>query len=259
VAATLTLLDYVRRVQREAGYQESASLATGFNATSNTDERIVIDSINSALRELNNTYYLAFKLSEYTLTTTANVAEYDLTLPPYNVDDFTIYRMARNGVINAEDIPLVYIDYTQRDSLRPNITGSSGIPTFYSGYGNKLLIWPRPGGEELKIRYYSKHIGTDAAGTTKKTTLTEADDVTMLNDEWQDCLVYNAACKAYRPKKADAKFFELKRMKEEWEKQLVGLAKPAGEDATPRIALGNESYSDIQSRRYFPFGTTWDY
>jgi hypothetical protein len=76
------------------------------------------------------------------------------------------------------------MDYTERDSFRPDYTGRARALA-YSAKGQNLVFWPNPNGEQYYIRYYGTHIGTDASGATQKQRLTLTDDLTLLGDEWE--------------------------------------------------------------------------
>jgi hypothetical protein len=256
MASTLTLFDYMRRVQREAGLKQSSA----FPATLSTEEARVVDGINAVLRELNNKYYLAFKLVEQDFTSSPLVDRYNLSNSPYSFSCFDVSRMARNGVIRkADGLPLQYIDYTRRDVMRPEATAGGGIPTYYTAIGEELILWPKPSGEVFTVRYYPTYIGTDSTGATNKLTLTLEDDVTMLDDHWQDALAYGAACRAYRADKTDEKYGELKRLWEEARNTLHGMIQGGGEEAVPSFnMLGSASYHDLRDRRFYPFGSGFE-
>jgi hypothetical protein len=253
MTATLTLWDYMKRVEREAGLSQSAS----FPINPTTAQQRVMDAINATLRELNQTYYLCFKLTSYQLTTTDGQAGYNLNHAPFNQQFYDITKIARHGVVRADGLPLAYIDYTERDALRPETTGT-GLVTYYSAIGRDLLFWPKPNGEVLTIRYYGSHIGTDATGTVQKLSLNAATDLTMLEDQWQDALAYGAACKVRMVDKTDDKYKELKTVWEGWKTTLNGMSQPAGEDARPRLSIEGPDYADVVSRRYFPFGSGYE-
>ncbi len=247
------LFYYLKLVQREAGLTESAS----FPASPTSQEQRVIDHINGTLRYLNQKYYLAFKYTEYTLTTTPGVSTYDLMQAPYSQSFWRVNRLARNGVIRlSDDYILEYMDYTQIDEFRPDFIARSKSVA-YSGSGQNLLLHPKPNGEQYKIRYYGTHIGTDSTGTTNKTRLTASSDLTMLQDEYEDALKYMAVAKVRLRDGIDEKYLEYKRMAEDWEKTLYDMSQP-GEDAQPQLMIrpfGSEC--DIM-RRYFPFGTEYE-
>lgn len=245
---TITLFQYMNRVESEAGLTKSAS----FPSSPSEAQTLVLNSINATLRELNNHYFLTFKQTAYTLTTTAGTASYDLRQSPYNQTFWRANRIARNGVQRvADDYPLMFIDYIDRDYLQPSLTGNS-LPTHYSQYGQSMLLYPAPSGTQLRVRYYGLNIGTNAAATTSLLSLTASGDLTMLEDEWQDALAYGAACKVRRQQKVDEKYRELKAVWEEWREKLEDMMQPGGEDGFPQMMLAthNESYLD---RKIGPF------
>lgn len=238
-----TLAEYFNRVLRESGLQ----VPTFFPPSPNDEQQHALDCINATLRELNNHYYLAFKQTSYTLTSAAGTASYDLTQSPYSLEDWEVSRIAGNGVIRvSDDYPLQYLDYKDRDYLQPNRTGNTSA-THYSQYGQYLLFYPAPAGEDYTIRYYSTHIGTDTTGATKKWALSESDDLTMLQDRWEDALVYGAATKKRRTIATDDKYMELKKIWEEWRTHLIDMMQ-AGEDASPELAIPTRKVSYLEQK-----------
>lgn len=249
-----TLLYYMNQVQRRAGQPVSSSFPT----SATDSEQMVLDSINERLRYLNSKYCLLFKATTYALTTTAGQASYNLANSPYSQTYWNVSRMARNGVIRvSDDWPLHYVDYTELDSLKPNTTGS-GRPNLYSSYGGNLLIYPSSEASALTIRYYGNHIGTDTTGVTQKLRLSVSTDLTMLDDQWEDCLVTGAAMKVREWMVIDEKYQALLRAWEEWETILNDMGNQPGEDAPPQFKVGNYLYGDgIDTARYYPFFTPY--
>ena len=160
--------------------------------------------------------------------------------------------MAKNGVRRtADDYPLLYLDYADRDYLQPVKTGNS-LPTHYSAFGEYLLLYPAPAtSTQLTIRYYGRNIGTDSTGTTRKQRLTASGDLCMLEDDYEDALVYGAAAKVRRQQKIDEKYVELRRLWEEWRRTLVDMSQP-GEEAYPQISIATSSENYLQ-RKIGPF------
>jgi len=235
---------YLKRVERESGLEVSTTFPT---TSINDQQQHTIDCINSTLRELNNHYFLAFKQTEYTLTTTAGTANYDLRQAPYSLTFFRVNRIARNGIIRTvDDFPLNYIDYMDRDFLQPNRTGNS-LPTHWSQFGQEFLLYPAPNGGTLKIRYHAINIGTDSAGTTDKLRLSLTDDLPMLEDEYEDALVYGAATKVRRVIKTDEKYAGLKNIWEEWRTSLIDMMS-AGEDAYPQMILPSSTVTYLDRK-----------
>jgi len=232
VATSLTLFNYMTRVEYEAGLKVSSSFPT-----SATDEQQhVIDCISATLREINNHYYLAFKQTEYTLTTSAGTNGYDLTQAPYSQTDWEVSRIAKPGVIRVtDDYPLQYIDWEDYYHLAPNLGGNTKS-VYYTAYGKKLYFNPTPDGSQYKIFYYGTHIGTDSTGVTKKWRLTATGDLTMLEDRWEDALVYGAAAKVRRQRAVDEKYQTMKGLWEEWRTSLVDMMQP-GEEAAPELVI----------------------
>lgn len=243
-----TLFYYLQRVQREAGL----TVSSAFPSTPTDEEQLVLDCINATLRELNNYYFLAFKQTEYTLTCTAGTSQYDLRQVPYNQTFWRVNRLAKNAVRRtADDYPLLYLDYADRDYLQPVKTGNS-LPTHYSAFGEYLLLYPAPAGAtQLTIRYYGRHIGTDSTGVTQKQRLTATGDLCMLEDDYEDALAYGSAAKVRRQQKVDEKYVELRRLWEEWRRVLVDVAQP-GEEAYPSLSIASSSESYLQ-RKIGPF------
>lgn len=249
-----TLNYYLTRIQREAGLAVSSSFPT-----SPTDqEQRVIDSVNEVLRYLNQKYYLAFKWTEYVLTTTASTSNYNLQNSPYSLSTWRVNRLARNGVIRyADDYILDYMDYSQLDEYRPHRQQVTKA-LIYSSTGTDLILYPTPSGEQYRIRYYGTHIGTDTTGVTLKTRLSATDDLTMLQDEYEDALVAMAVTKVRLRDGVDEKYMEWKKRAEDWEKILYDMSQP-GEDAVPQMIVRPFGfYSDDLYARYFPFGTRWE-
>lgn len=247
------LFYYLKQVQRRAGLTVSSSFPT-----SPTDEQqLVIDCINETLRYLNNKHYLTFKQTEYTLTTSAGTSAYNLASSPYSQTYWRVTKLARNGVRRAtDDFPLDFIDYTERDKLRPS-SAANNQPVYYSCFGEDLIIYPPGDGSQLKIRYYGLHIGTDAAGTTQKLRLSVTDDLCMLDDAWEDVLTVGAAKGVRGQQKIDEKYAELKRQWEDWENILIDMGTQPGEDAAPQLVLGKYIYNgDTHRNRYYPFLTS---
>ena len=235
-----TLTYYLQRVQRESGLTVSSSFPSG---TVNDEDQLAIDCINTTLRELNNHYYLAFKQTEYIFTPTAGVSTYDLRNSPYSQTFFRVNRIARNGISRYSDnLPLEYIDYSELDWLQPKLTGNTD-PGFYSAYGENLILFPAPAGNELLVRYYGRHIGTGNTGI-RKLRLSVATDVTMLEDDWEDALVYGAAFKVRAQQVMDEKTAYYKARWEEWRQALIDMSQP-GEEAFPQAMIIDHSYSDI--------------
>ena len=241
---------YLKRVQREAGISISAS----FPSTPSNEEQYVIDCINTTLRELNNHYYLTFRQVEYTLTTSANVSQYDLRQSPYSQTYWRVNRIAKQGVRRVrDDYPLQFLDYAEVDWLQPSLTAGQ-LPTCYSQYGEYLTLYPKADGSQLKIRYYPAYIGTDVTGVTQKLTLSVTSDLPILDDMYEDALVYGAAVKVRRWVKVDEKYMELKKVWEEWRRNLIDMMQP-GEDGFPTLQLATSSASYIQ-RKIGPFFNT---
>lgn len=240
MATTLTLEYYFKRVQRESGLTVSTSFPTSLS----DEDQLVIDCINSTLRELNNKYYLAFKQTEYILTPSVGVASYDLRNAPYTQTFYRINRLARNGITRVSDsLPLDFLDYTEIDWLQPPLTGSTD-PSFYSAYGESFILFPAPGqANQLRIRYYGLHIGQGNTGI-KKRALFAATDTTMLEDEWEDALTYGATYKVRSQQVMDAKTQAYKERWEYWERILIDMSQP-GEDSPPQFLLPGYSYTDI--------------
>lgn len=239
--ATLQLLHYLQRVQRESGQ----TVSTSFPSSPTDDQQHALDSINATLRELNADYYLAFEQVEYLLTTTAGTSSYDLTQSPYNQTYWRVNRMARGAVRRKkDDYPLMFIDYTERDYLQPSLTANA-LPTHYSQFAGNLLFYPAPDGSQVYVRYYPAYIGTDSTHTTQKTTLTATDDIPLLLDEWEDALVYGAAAKVRRKQKTDEKYQELNKIWEDWKARLQSMM-GAGEENAPQLMLAThtENYLD---------------
>lgn len=246
------LFYYFKQVQRRAGLTVSSSFPTSLN----DEQQLVIDCINETLRYLNNKHYLSFKQTQYTLTTTAGTSAYNLTNAPYSQTYWRVNRLARNGVRRVtDDYPLDFIDYTERDRLRP-VTADNNQPMYYSQYGEDLLLYPPADGSQLYIRYYGLHIGTDSTGTTQKIALSAETDLTMLQDEWEDALVLGAAKSVRGQQKTDEKYAELKRLWQDQEQILIDMGTQPGEDAPPEFVLGKYLYSyDSYKSRYYPFFT----
>lgn len=252
MAASNTLFYYLQTVQREASLQVSSS----FPSAPDDQEQRVIDRINTALRYLNNKYYLAFKWTEFLLTTVSGTRNYNLQNPPYNLSNWKVTRMARNGVIRyADDYILDYMDYAQLDEYRPRVQQvSKGL--IYSSTGTDLIIYPAPAGEQYRIRYYGTHIGTDATGTVLKSRLDSETDLCMLSDDYQDALMYMVVAAVRLRNGKDDKYEEYKKLAEDWEKILYDMTQP-GEDAAPQMTI-RPFNSANQYAQYYPFGTQWE-
>jgi hypothetical protein len=248
------LLYYMQAVQRESGLSVSASFPT---APSDQEQR-VLDRINEALRYLNTKYYLAFMWTEYILTTVSGTSSYNLQNAPYNISEWRVNRMARNGVIRyTDDYILDYIDYSSLDEYRPHKQQVTKA-LIYSSTGTNLILYPQPSGEQYRIRYYGTHIGTDSTGVTLKTRLSVGTDLPMIQDEYEDALVSMAVSKVRLKDGVDAKYNEYKKKAEDWEKILYDMSGP-GEDAEPQMIVRPFGfYSDDLYARYFPFGTRWE-
>jgi hypothetical protein len=232
-------------------------VSTSFPTSPNDQEQRVLDAINEALRYLNNKYYLAFKYTEYTLTTTAGTRAYNLQNSPYSQANWRVTRLARNGVIRvSDDYILDYLDYSSLDEYRPDI-GPNSLSLIYSGTGDNLILHPKPSGEQYKIRYYGTHIGTDTTGVTLKYRLTATDDLCMLQDEYEDALVMMAVAKVRLRDGMDDKYQEYKRRAEDWERILYDMTQP-GEDAAPQMLIRPFGSEYDLLRRYYPFGTKWE-
>lgn len=244
---------YLTRVQRESGL----AVSTSFPTSPTDQEQRVIDALNESLRYLNQKYYLAFKWTEYLLTTTAGTRSYNLQNAPYSQTTWRVYRMARNGVIRYEDdLILDYLDYTSLDEYRPNI-GSNSKALLYSSTGENLIFHPKPSGEQYRIRYYGTHIGTDSTGVTLKTRLSATNDLTMLQDEYEDALIAMAVAKVRLRDAKDAKYDEWKKRAEDWEKILYDMTQP-GEDAAPQMMIRPFLSGWNPLWEYRPFGTPWE-
>lgn len=187
---TLNLGYYFTRVQREA----AARVSPFFPTSPSDEEQRVIDAINDTLLDIGNKYYMAFTDTEYTFTTVHGQASYNLMVAPYNQTFWRSYRMARNGVIwLPTDMPLQYMDYTDRDWLRPDLNVSQSTnPMFYTQFGNSMYLWPLPNGGQCKVRYYSTANGTDSTGTVQKQLLSLSTDLPEIQDEWSRFLVVGA-------------------------------------------------------------------
>lgn len=246
------LFYYLKQVQRRAGLTVSSSFPT----TPNDEQQLVLDCINETLRYLNNKHYLTFKQTEYTLTTSNGVSSYNLANSPYSQSFWRVTRLARNAVRRAaDDFPVEYVDYTELDQYRP-ITASAAAPVYYSAYGEDLILYPPGNGETVKVRYYGLHIGTDTTGATKKLRLSATDDLTMLDDSWEDVLIIGAAKEVRGQQKTDEKYLELKRKWEDWEEILIDMGTQPGEDAPPSFVVGRYLYSGTNLRnKFYPFFT----
>jgi hypothetical protein len=249
----VTFLQYMVRVQGRANLERSAQ----FPYAANNEEQLVMDAINSQLRYLNQKYYLIFKLTEYTLTTTAGTESYNLRNAPYSQSFFRTNRIAQHGVRRAsDDWPLQHLEYADRDRFKPAATSSQSVPDYYTIVGDNLLFYPKPNGAQLKIRYYGVHIGKDITGTIPKLNLAEPYDTTMLEDEYQDCLVTMAAREIRAQYKVDEKYAELKRQAEDWERILIDMGNQTGEESGPELVLPRFEYNpNPYYNQYYPFGT----
>jgi hypothetical protein len=251
---TLNLQYYFSKVQRTAGLRVSPF----FPSTPNDEEQRVIDAINDTLAELNNEFYLAFKQTEYILTTSGSTSSYNLQISPYNQTFWRVYRMARNGVVRlSDDIPLTYIDYSERDWLRPDITQNART-VFYSAFGPNLLIWPPSAGTQLKIRYYSTANGTDTTGNTQLQLLSNATDLPGLQDEFNETLVIGAVFRLRRFLGNDRKLGEFEKA---WETQKRMLNERTAQSEDGSMSLKIMPYGanrNVQYSRYFPFFTPFE-
>lgn len=248
-----SLFYYLTRVQRESGLLVS----TSFPSSPDDQQQRVIDAINESLRYLNNKYYLAFQWQEYLLTSASGQRSYDLRNAPYSQAGWRVNRMARHGVIRyRDDYILDYCDYTSLDEYRPNI-GTNSTSLLYSSTGESLILHPIPSGEQYRIRYYSTYIGTDASGATHKSRLSASDDLTMLQDEYEDALIAMAVAKVRLKDAKDPKYDEWKKRAEDWEKILYDMTQP-GEDAMPRMMVRPFLSGWDPLWQYRPFGTPWE-
>lgn len=247
-----TLFYYLTRVELEAGLTVSPS----FPLAPTEQEQLALNAINESLRYINNKYYLAFKWTEYILTTVNGTKNYNLQNAPYNLTNWRVTRMARNGVIRfSDDFVLDYMDYARLDEYRPHVQQvSKGL--IYSSTGQDLIIYPAPAGEQYRIRYYGTTIGTDSAGVILKTRLSATDDITMLQDDYEDALVAMAVCKVRLKYGVDEKYNEWKRRAEDWEKILFDMTQP-GEDAAPQMKIRPYDSGNAYAQ-YYPFGTPWE-
>lgn len=246
------LFYYLKRVMLRGG----GNVPTSFPSAPSNEQQVALDAINMTLRLLNAKYFHLFKLTEYALTTTSGVYRYNLTESPYSQTFFRASNIARNGIIrNADGVGLMPKDYVEIDRLRIASASTTVYgPQAYAVFGKELWFYPTPEGQSLTIRYYGSHIGTDAAGTTLKQRLTLADDLTMLEDEWEDVLVTGAA-KEFRAWKAnDERYKELCKEFEQYTMMLNDRANQGGEDNPPEIAMVPYRYSG-HNRRIYPFGT----
>lgn len=232
-------------------------VSASFPASPNDQEQRCLDKINEVLRYINQKYYLAFKYTEYTLTTTPGVKTYDLQSSPYSQTFWRVNRLARNAIVRiSDDYPLDYLDYSQLDEFRPDI-GSRSLSVLYSSTGINLILHPAPSGETYKVRYYGTHIGTDSTGVTNKLRLSISGDLTMLQDEYEDALVMMATAKVRLRDGMDEKYMEYKKLAEDWEKTLYDMSQP-GEDAEPRMMVRPFNFGYDPLARYYPFGTRWE-
>lgn len=251
--STNTLAYYLNRVEREAGRQVSAS----FPGSPTDQQQNCLDAINEVLRYLNQKYYLAFKWSEYLLTTTPGVRLYNLQVSPYDQVNWRVNRLARNAVIRQEDDYIAeYMDYSELDEYRPNFTQNSKALA-YSSTGDDLILYPTPNGEQYRIRYYGTHIGTDSTGLVNKMRLTLSDDLTMIQDEYEDAITTMAVAKVRLRDGMDEKYLEYKKRAEDWEKILYDMSQP-GEDAAPQLMIRPFGTAYDRLRDHFPFGTGWE-
>lgn len=250
------LFYYMKQVQRRCGL--TVSLA--FPNTIQEEQQLVLDGINNCLRYLNNKYAFAFQQSEYTLTTTAGVKTYSLAEAPHSLPYWRLERLAKHGVVRlSDDWPLRYLQYDQLDSLQPS-SASNGEPEYYSAYAGRLVIHPPPDGSQLKIRYHSTAIGTDATGVTQKLKLSEETDLPMLEDEWEDVLVTGAAMRVQESFKVDEKWKALAATFEHLETQLNDLANQPGEDAAPQLINQPYVFNEygFNREKYYPFFTRFE-
>jgi len=247
------LFYYLKRVLLRGG----GNTLTSFPTSPNDEQQVALDAINMTLRVLNNDFYHLFKLTEYTLTTTNGTYRYDLTASPYNQTFFRPSNIARNGVIRVFDgVGLVAMDYPEIDRFREyHLTGSSYGPAAYAVFGKDIMFYPTPTGQQVNIRYYGSHIGTDSTGATLKHRLTATDDLTMLQDEWEDVLVTGAAKEFRAWKSIDERYKALENEFKEYKRMLNDRANQGGEDNTPEIVVEPYSYSMNARRRIYPFGT----
>lgn len=252
VASTKDLFYFLKKVQRKAGRMASSS----FPSSPTDAEQEALDAINEYLRFLNNKYYFIFQQTEYTLTTTSGVVSYDLTQAPYSQSMWRVFRLARNGVRRAaDDTEIPFIDYTERDMLRP-ASSATGAPAYHSAYGASLLF-DRADGSQVKIRYYGLHIGTDTTGATQKLNLSATDDLVMLDDNWEDVLITGAASILRAFDTVDEKTAALQDAARKWEGVLEDMGNQPGEDAGPRFVVRPYVYNDALSS-YYPFGTPYE-
>lgn len=250
MAGTVTFLQYFQRVQSRAGQTRSSAIPS----VPSPEEQLVLDAINNRLQYLNQKYYLIFRLREATFTATAGTQNYDFTQAPYSFPFFRVNRLAQNAIRRTVDNwPLQYVEYAEADGRA--YSGTSGAKA-YSVFGNTVRLYPPPIAEQYAVRYYSTAIGTDTTGNTLKDTLTVGSDLTMLEDEYQHVLITLAAKTARAHYGVDAKYTELAKEAEEWEKILADMGNQNGEESGPEFYKQSYVYRGSGAlAQYPPFGT----
>ena len=248
---TRTLGYYYDRVQREAGWQVLPFPTVG---TPTDLQQRVIDRINETLRYFNERYWLNFQETEFIFTTVPGQRDYDLSLPPYSQVFWRMSRVGRNACIRLfDDIPLQYVEYTEIDLFRPDLT-KNAKPIYYTGFGLFLRLWPPPDGTQIKHRYYPTAIGTDSTGTVLKNAMTLIDDLPTMNDEWEDAIVWNAVVRLRMTDKADTKTQLFVEQAGRWEAILADKMKP-GRDCQTQIYIPANSKMSYLKNKVFPFLT----
>lgn len=154
----------------------------------------------------------------------------------------------------SDEMPLGFIQYDRLDNYKP-VSAQNNRAVWYSAYGENLIIHPPGNGEQLRVRYYGTHIGTDSTGATPKMRLSLTNDLTMLDDTWENALIDGAARIVRQKFEVDAYYKELEKDAEAWEHALEDMGNQPGEDAPPMWILEPFSMDDEDKRRYYPFFT----